>query len=254
MAEALGVSVTDYTFEDCQLALAEGQLRLPADTCLLEFARLVRGLGLKPERLERDLDKYWERAETRLRGKVSLAQFAECLEVAVSPVLEDLFALFDEGGAGEVDLREFVVALSVVCRPSRTLDTIQLAFKASAAPRDTHVCATLWGRRPLHSDPRAARAAEPVPLGGPVSRDPDAKDPAPRPGPAPPSSTVTAWDLGSGRRPPGLGCCLHKQRHRARPPAGQVWGHRSRAALGRWPCPRHHLAGCVGSSQAGGHV
>uniref|UniRef100_A0A5F9DCN0 EF-hand domain-containing protein n=1 Tax=Oryctolagus cuniculus TaxID=9986 RepID=A0A5F9DCN0_RABIT len=191
MAEALGVSVTDYTFEDCQLALAEGQLRLPADTCLLEFARLVRGLGLKPERLERDLDKYWERAETRLRGKVSLAQFAECLEVAVSPVLEDLFALFDEGGAGEVDLREFVVALSVVCRPSRTLDTIQLAFKASAAPpwagplscpccsmsdtQDTHVCATLWGRRPLHSDPRAARAAEPVPLGGPVSRDPDAK-------------------------------------------------------------------------------
>lgn len=26
---ALGVPVTDYTFEDCQLALAEGQLRLP---------------------------------------------------------------------------------------------------------------------------------------------------------------------------------------------------------------------------------
>ncbi|XP_069913021.1 lysophosphatidylcholine acyltransferase 1 isoform X1 [Oryctolagus cuniculus] len=136
MAEALGVSVTDYTFEDCQLALAEGQLRLPADTCLLEFARLVRGLGLKPERLERDLDKYWERAETRLRGKVSLAQFAECLEVAVSPVLEDLFALFDEDGAGEVDLREFVVALSVVCRPSRTLDTIQLAFKVYGAQED----------------------------------------------------------------------------------------------------------------------
>lgn len=42
---ALGISVTDYTFEDCQLALAEGQLRLPADTSLLEFARLVRGLG-----------------------------------------------------------------------------------------------------------------------------------------------------------------------------------------------------------------
>ena len=42
---ALGVALTDYTFEDCQLALAEGQLRLPADTCLLEFARLLRGLG-----------------------------------------------------------------------------------------------------------------------------------------------------------------------------------------------------------------
>lgn len=38
-----------------------------------------------------------------------------------------------QGGGGEVDLREYVVALSVVCRPARTLDTIQLAFKASAA-------------------------------------------------------------------------------------------------------------------------
>lgn len=37
-----------------------------------------------------------------------------------------------QGGGGEVDLREYVVALSVVCRPARTLDTIQLAFKASA--------------------------------------------------------------------------------------------------------------------------
>lgn len=42
---ALGVSVTDYTFEDCQLALSGGQLRLPADSCLLEFARLTRALG-----------------------------------------------------------------------------------------------------------------------------------------------------------------------------------------------------------------
>lgn len=30
-----------------------------------------------------------------------------------------------------MDLREYVVALSVVCRPAQTLDTMQLAFKAS---------------------------------------------------------------------------------------------------------------------------
>ncbi|XP_040833316.1 lysophosphatidylcholine acyltransferase 1 [Ochotona curzoniae] len=134
MAEALGVTVTDYTFEDCQLALAEGHLRLPADTCLLEFARLVRGLGLKPEKLE--LCRYAGRARQQGPSKVSLAQFAKCLEVAVSPALEDLFALFDEGGAGEVDLREYVVALSVVCRPSRTLDTMQLAFQVYGSQED----------------------------------------------------------------------------------------------------------------------
>lgn len=45
MLRALGVPITDYSFEDCQLAMAEGQLRLPVDTCLLEYAKLVRRLG-----------------------------------------------------------------------------------------------------------------------------------------------------------------------------------------------------------------
>ncbi|XP_045855572.1 lysophosphatidylcholine acyltransferase 1 isoform X2 [Meles meles] len=129
MAEALGISVTDYTFEDCQLALAEGRLRLPADTCLLEFARLVRRLGLKPETLEKDLDRYSESARTQSGGRMGLPEFAEYLGVPVSDTLEDMFSLFDESGEGSMDPREYVVALSVVCRPARTLDTIQLAFK-----------------------------------------------------------------------------------------------------------------------------
>ncbi|EPQ02521.1 Lysophosphatidylcholine acyltransferase 1, partial [Myotis brandtii] len=131
MAEALGVSVTDYTFEDCQLALAEGQLRLPADTCLLEFARLVRGLGLKPEKLEKDLNRYAESAGMKRGAKINVSEFAAYLEVPVSDPLADMFSLFDESGSGEMDPREYVVALSVVCRPAQTLDTIQLAFKAS---------------------------------------------------------------------------------------------------------------------------
>lgn len=45
LLRALGVPITDYSFEDCQLAMAEGQLRLPVDTCLLEFSKLARRLG-----------------------------------------------------------------------------------------------------------------------------------------------------------------------------------------------------------------
>nr|XP_044994956.1 lysophosphatidylcholine acyltransferase 1 [Jaculus jaculus] len=136
MAKALGVSVTDYTFEDCQLALAEGQLRLPTDTCLLEFARLVRGLGLKPEKLEKDLDRYSESARMKRGEKIGLSEFAAYLEVPVSDTLEDMFSLFDESGGGKIDLREYVVALSVVCRPSQTLETIQLAFRTYGSPED----------------------------------------------------------------------------------------------------------------------
>ncbi|KAM5328148.1 lysophosphatidylcholine acyltransferase 1 isoform 2-T2 [Glossophaga mutica] len=136
MAEALGVSVTDYTFEDCQLALAEGQLRLPADTCLLEFARLVRGLGLKPEKLEKDLGRYAESARMKRGGKIDVSEFAAYLEVPVSDALADMFSLFDESGGGKMDPREYVVALSVVCRPAQTLDTMQLAFKMYGSQED----------------------------------------------------------------------------------------------------------------------
>ncbi|KAK2513475.1 Lpcat1 [Columba guinea] len=129
MAQALGVPVTDYTFEDCQLALAEGQLRLPSDTCLLEFAKLVRSLGLKPETLEDDLDKYAARAMKMKKGKVHLKAFSAYLEFPVSHTLESMFALFDENEEGRIDIREFVIALSVVCKPSKTLETIQLAFQ-----------------------------------------------------------------------------------------------------------------------------
>ncbi|KAG8512385.1 Lysophosphatidylcholine acyltransferase 1 [Galemys pyrenaicus] len=154
MAEALGVSVTDYTFEDCQLALAEGQLRLPADTCLLEFARLVRGLGLKPERLEKQLDEHCEHARQRGQARLSLEEFAAQLDLPICETLRELFSLFDEHGDGSVDLREYVIALSVVCRPSRTLDTIRLAFKARQLSvtmgngrADTRSCMQMYGQQ-----------------------------------------------------------------------------------------------------------
>ncbi|XP_074843996.1 lysophosphatidylcholine acyltransferase 1 isoform X2 [Carettochelys insculpta] len=129
MAEALGVPVTDYTFEDCQLALAEGQLRLPSNTCLLEFAKLVRSLGLKPEKLEKDLDRYYERANKMKEKRVSLNEFAAYLEIPISDTLENMFALFVENEDDVIDVREYVTALSVVCRPSKTLETMKLAFK-----------------------------------------------------------------------------------------------------------------------------
>uniref|UniRef100_A0A8C6ZE02 Lysophosphatidylcholine acyltransferase 1 n=1 Tax=Nothoprocta perdicaria TaxID=30464 RepID=A0A8C6ZE02_NOTPE len=137
MAEALGVSVTDYTFEDCQLALAEGQLRLPSDTCLLEFAKLVRSLGLKTENLEGDLDKYAERAMKMEKEKIDLEEFSAYLEFPVSSTLESMFALFDENDSGVIDVREFVIALSVVCKPSKTLETIQLAFQLYQSEKGT---------------------------------------------------------------------------------------------------------------------
>uniref|UniRef100_A0A669DB96 Lysophosphatidylcholine acyltransferase 1 n=1 Tax=Oreochromis niloticus TaxID=8128 RepID=A0A669DB96_ORENI len=139
MAKALGVPITDYSFEDCQLAMAEGQLRLPVDTCLLEFAKLVRRLGLKPQNSEKVLQEYGNRARKLEGQKLGLEDFAHFLDVPVSDMLRDMFGLFDEVKTHEdnrMDIREYVIALSVVCRPAKTLETMKLAFKMFEAEED----------------------------------------------------------------------------------------------------------------------
>ncbi|TNN79782.1 Lysophosphatidylcholine acyltransferase 1 [Liparis tanakae] len=136
MAKALGVPITDYSFEDCQLAMADGQLRLPVDTCLLEFAKLVRRLGLKPRNTEKVLQDYGNRARKLEGQKLDLDDFAQFLDVPVSEMLRDMFALFDEHEDSCMDIREYVIALSVVCRPAKTLETMKLAFKMFEAEED----------------------------------------------------------------------------------------------------------------------
>uniref|UniRef100_A0AAY4EQ78 Phospholipid/glycerol acyltransferase domain-containing protein n=1 Tax=Denticeps clupeoides TaxID=299321 RepID=A0AAY4EQ78_9TELE len=134
MAEALKVPVTDYSFEDCQLAMVEGQLPLPVDTCLLEFAKLVRRLGLKPRNMDKILHDYGNKAAALQGKKQNLEAFAKYVELPTSDMLRDMFALFDENGI--MDVREFVIALSVVCQPAKTLETIKLAFEMFGAQED----------------------------------------------------------------------------------------------------------------------
>ncbi|XP_077454268.1 lysophosphatidylcholine acyltransferase 1 [Stigmatopora argus] len=136
MAKALGVPITDYSFEDCQLAMAEGQLRLPVDTCLLEFSKLVRRLGLKPKYTEKVLQDYGNRSRKIEEQKLCLEDFAQFLDVPISEMLRDVFSLFDENEENCIDIREYVIALSVVCRPSKTLETLKLAFKMFEAEED----------------------------------------------------------------------------------------------------------------------
>ncbi|XP_045552557.1 lysophosphatidylcholine acyltransferase 1 isoform X2 [Salmo salar] len=136
MAKALDIPITDYSFEDCQLAMAEGQLRLPVDTCLLEFAKLVRRLGLKPQNVEKVLQEFGNRARKMEGEKLGLEDFAHYLDVPVSDMLRDIFSLFNEQEDNMIDIREYVIALSVVCRPAKTLETMKLAFKMFEAEED----------------------------------------------------------------------------------------------------------------------
>ncbi|XP_041039792.1 lysophosphatidylcholine acyltransferase 1-like isoform X1 [Carcharodon carcharias] len=137
MAKALGVPVTDYTFEDCQLVMSDSQLKLPVDTCLLEFAKLVRKLNLKPDRVEKELDGLAESAKNVKGKRITLETFADYLKLPICDALTDMFLLFDENENGTIDIREYVIALSVVSRPSKTHETIKLAFRMYESAEQT---------------------------------------------------------------------------------------------------------------------
>ncbi|XP_072530879.1 lysophosphatidylcholine acyltransferase 1 isoform X1 [Salminus brasiliensis] len=134
MAKALQLPIIDYSFEDCQLAMAKGPLCLPGHTCLLEFSRLVRRLGLNVSVTDQLLQEEGSRARKLCGHKLGLEGFAEYVNVPMTETLQDIFALFEEHG--QMDVREYVIALSVVCRPFRYLDTIQLAFRMFEAEED----------------------------------------------------------------------------------------------------------------------
>lgn len=127
MAKALQIPTVDYSFEDCQLSMVKGPLCLPSHTCMLEFSRLVCKLGLKVGVTDQVLQEEGKKARNLGGRKLSLEEFAEYLNLPVTETLQDVFALFEEHG--QMDVREYVIALSVICRPSKYLDTLQLAFR-----------------------------------------------------------------------------------------------------------------------------
>uniref|UniRef100_A0A8L0DPX9 Lysophosphatidylcholine acyltransferase 1 n=1 Tax=Oncorhynchus mykiss TaxID=8022 RepID=A0A8L0DPX9_ONCMY len=104
MAKALELPITDLSFDDCQLSQAKGPLRVPTNSSLLQFNRLARRLG------------------SVSNGYSAFGKYSDPLT----------FSTF----YGQIDVREYVIALSVVCQPSKAMDTLRLAFGMYEAKED----------------------------------------------------------------------------------------------------------------------
>uniref|UniRef100_A0ABM5EV98 Lysophosphatidylcholine acyltransferase 2 n=1 Tax=Pogona vitticeps TaxID=103695 RepID=A0ABM5EV98_9SAUR len=129
MASALGVPVTDHTYEDCRLMISAGQLTLPMEAGLVEFTKVSRKLNLKWNNIREQLDQFATIASDAKGGRIGIEEFASYLKLPISDVLKELFALFDRNGDGTIDFREYVIGLSVLCNPANTEQTIQMAFQ-----------------------------------------------------------------------------------------------------------------------------
>ncbi|XP_012588665.1 PREDICTED: lysophosphatidylcholine acyltransferase 2 isoform X2 [Condylura cristata] len=139
MAEALGIPVTDHTYEDCRLMISAGQLTLPMEAGLVEFTKISRKLKLDWDGVRKHLDEYAAIASSSKGGRIGIEEFAEYLKLPVSDVLRQLFALFDRNHDGSIDFREYVIGLAVLCHPANTEEIIQVAFKLFDVDEDGYI-------------------------------------------------------------------------------------------------------------------
>uniref|UniRef100_A0A3Q3F5N7 Lysophosphatidylcholine acyltransferase 2 n=1 Tax=Labrus bergylta TaxID=56723 RepID=A0A3Q3F5N7_9LABR len=129
MAQALGVPVTDHTYEDCRLMISAGELTLPMEAGLVEFTKISRKLNMKWDNLRKELEGFSAMACSCKGGRITIEEFARFLKLSISPALEELFALFDRNGDGTIDFREYVIGLTILCRPANTEEVLLMAFR-----------------------------------------------------------------------------------------------------------------------------
>lgn len=129
MANALGVPVTDHTYEDCRLMISAGNLQLPMEAGLVEFTKISQKLRLDWDSIHQRLDEYAAIAVASKGGKIGIEEFARHLKLPISEPFRQLFALFDRDKDGSIDFREYVVGLTVLCNPANTDRILRLSFK-----------------------------------------------------------------------------------------------------------------------------
>uniref|UniRef100_A0A3B4BC04 EF-hand domain-containing protein n=1 Tax=Periophthalmus magnuspinnatus TaxID=409849 RepID=A0A3B4BC04_9GOBI len=135
---ALGVPVTDHTYEDCRLMISAGELTLPMEAGLVEFTKISRKL-LKWDNVKKELEGFANIARSCKGGRITIEEFAKFLQLPLNPALKELFTLFDRDGDGTIDFREYVIGVTILCRPANTEDVLRMAFRLFDTDEDEKI-------------------------------------------------------------------------------------------------------------------
>ncbi|XP_045112206.1 lysophosphatidylcholine acyltransferase 1-like isoform X2 [Portunus trituberculatus] len=129
MADALGVPVADYTYDDCRLMHKAKLKNLPCETGLIEFLNLRQRFGLNLKNVEEELlNHYADIASSD--GQINFSGFAKYLGMPESePALIDLFKLYDKDNTGTIDFRKYLMGYYQYCKPANTEETLKWGFK-----------------------------------------------------------------------------------------------------------------------------
>ncbi|KAL6100170.1 lpcat1 [Pungitius sinensis] len=129
MARALQLPLTDLSFDDREISLSQGPLRVLDCGGLLAFHRLVCRLRLRAGSTGDALEELARRARKLQGDGLSAEDLAQFLDLPLTDALAQVHGLFAQRGDGLMDVRLYVVALSTVRRPSESMETLRLAFE-----------------------------------------------------------------------------------------------------------------------------
>ncbi|KAJ9595046.1 hypothetical protein L9F63_013643, partial [Diploptera punctata] len=130
MAKALGIPVSDYTYDDCRLMTKAKRMNLPFASELVEVQKLRQKLGLTNTNIEEKILKQFPHIITNDNGQISYKEFARRLEIpSTNEVLQQLFRLYDKDCTGLIDFREYLLGVLVISKAGNTADMIEIAFR-----------------------------------------------------------------------------------------------------------------------------
>jgi len=90
------------------------------------MAEFTKGKGLKPAFIKKIYQKFLE-VDTDGSGLIGYDEFQQILGQEDSPMLRQMFNIFDTDGSGELELKEFIVGLSTYTSSSPQ-DKLRFAF------------------------------------------------------------------------------------------------------------------------------
>ncbi|XP_069687916.1 lysophosphatidylcholine acyltransferase isoform X2 [Periplaneta americana] len=130
MAKALGVPVSDYTYDDCRLMSKAKKMNLPFASGLIEVQKLRQKLGLTQTNVEEKILMQFPHIITNEGGQISYKEFARRLNIpSTNEILQQLFRMYDKDCMGVIDFREYLLGVLVISKASDTADMLELAFK-----------------------------------------------------------------------------------------------------------------------------
>ncbi|XP_046993402.1 lysophosphatidylcholine acyltransferase isoform X1 [Schistocerca americana] len=137
MARALGIPMSDYTYDDCRLITRAKRLNIPGAAGLLEVQKLRGRLGLVNSDAEEKILSEHRHLFSKEGGKISYKQFAKLLGIEPSDGhLQQLFCLYDKESSGVIDVREYIFEVLVISKAKKTSDIIPIVFQVFGSGED----------------------------------------------------------------------------------------------------------------------